>query len=496
MLTILTYLVLGATTGAALPGGDSHELVVTVSSGTVMDSPVDIRRVAVSNSEIAEAIVASPREILINGKAPGQTNMIVWQQDGLRTSYLLKVLRDSTGLEAIRRQIQREFPDQAIVVDFDNGVPIVHGVAADLNSANRILALTSTLGVPVNLLKVAVPPIEPQILVRIRFADVDRSVSQSLGINLFSTGATHSVGSLSTQQFSPLGLRSGTQNAQSTTPAFTLSEALNVFLFRPDLNLGATIQALATKNLLQILAEPNVLTMNERPASFLAGGEFPFPTLQGGGAGLGAVTIQFREFGIRLNFTPYITPRGTIRLNIAPEVSSLDFANALVVQGYTIPALSTRRVSTEVELEDGQSFAIAGLLDNRVTQSLSKIPGLGDIPVLGKLFQSRQVNKNNTELIVLVTPEIVRSIHSDQRPPQLAMPIPFLPANSTNAHQASQQGLIPKASAQSVAVPMEELINSMHKADPQKLEGAAPSVPSPLLPPTAAVRNAPQPSQD
>jgi pilus assembly protein CpaC len=498
MLTILTYLVLAATTRAAMSGSDSHEVVVAVSSGTVMDSPVDIRRVAVSNSEIAEAVVASPREILINGKAPGQTNMIVWQQDGTRTSYLLKVLRDSTGLEAIRRQIEREFPNQTIVVDFDNGIPIVHGVAADLNSANRILALTSTLGVPVNLLKIAVPPIEPQILVRIRFADVDRSVSQSLGINLFSTGATNSVGSLSTQQFSPPGLRSGTQNAKSITPAFTLSEALNVFLFRPDLNLGATIQALATKNLLQILAEPNVLTMNERPASFLAGGEFPFPTLQGGGAGLGAVTIQFREFGIRLNFTPYITPRGTIRLNIAPEVSSLDFANALVVQGYTIPALSTRRVSTEVELEDGQSFAIAGLLDNRVTQSFSKIPGLGDIPVLGKLFQSRQVNKNNTELIVLVTPEIVRGIHSGQSIPQLAMPIPFLPANEANTKSDSDQGSVQRPLALPLAVPMEELIDSMHKANPQKVEGMAPSVPSTLLPPTAAVpgRNAPQPSQN
>src|SRR6185369_9868445 len=153
--------------------------------------------------------------------------------------------------------------------------------------------------------------------------------------------------------------------------------------------------------MLQILAEPNVLAINGHTASFLAGGEFPYPTLQGGGGGLGAVTIQFREFGVRIAFTPTLTPRGTIRLNVTPEVSSLDYANGLVFQGFTIPGLATRRVQTEIELEAGQSFAIGGLLDNRDTESLSKIPGLGDIPLFGKLFHSRTITKNNTELLVL-----------------------------------------------------------------------------------------------
>jgi len=137
----------------------------------------------------------------------------------------------------------------------------------------------------------------------------------------------------------------------------------------PDANatdLLQTIAALQSKNLLQILAEPNVLAINGHNASFLAGGEFPFPNLQGGGAGLGAVTIQFREFGVRINFTPTITPRGSIRLTVTPEVSSLDFANGLIFSGFTIPALSTRRVSTEIELEEGQTFAIGGLLSAAV----------------------------------------------------------------------------------------------------------------------------------
>jgi pilus assembly protein CpaC len=468
-----------------------HTLTITVGKGSVVDSPADIRRVAISNGDIAEAIVASAREILVNGKAPGETSMVVWQQSGTRLLYNVTILRNSSGLDAVRREIQTELPGQTIAVDFENDVPIVHGVASDLTSANRALALANTLGKPVNMLKVKVPKTDPQILLKIRFANVDRSVSQGLGINFFSNGTANTIGSVTTQQFSPPkpGNISNTQNGTqtSTSSAFTLSEALNIFLFRPDLNLGATIQALASRNLLQILAEPNVLALNERPASFLAGGEFPFPTLQGGGAGLGAVTIQFREFGIRLNFTPSVTPRGTIRLSVSPEVSSLDYANALVVQGYTIPALSTRRVSTEVELEDGQSFAIAGLLDNRVTQNLSKVPGLGDIPLFGKLFQSRQLSKSNTELLVVVTPEIVRPVPAGRGLLTINMPSRFLPPN-TNAPLRTPPLAVtgPAAERPTKAIPMEDLTRSMQTGQPEGGQQQSPSlqfVPM-MMPPT------------
>jgi pilus assembly protein CpaC len=182
---------------------------------------------------------------------------------------------------------------------------------------------------------------------------------------------------------------------------------------------------LQSKNLLEILAEPNVLAINGKPASFVSGGEFPYPTLQGGGSGLGAVTISFREFGIRLQFLPTVTPRGTIRLQVTPEVSSLDFAHGLTFQGFNIPALATRRIQTEIELENGQSFAIAGLLDNRLTDSISKIPGLAQIPLLGKLFQSKSLQKQNGELLVLVTPEIVRPIPAGQPLPELNFPKPI-----------------------------------------------------------------------
>ena len=249
---------------------------------------------------------------------------------------------------------------------------------------------------------------------------MDRSASQQLGINLAPAAFNQSTG-ITTGQFGT------TQIDQTGT--FSLSEALNVLLFRKDINLGATIQALEAKNLLQMLSEPNLLAINGQQASFLSGGQFPIPMVEGN-TSLGAVTIVFKEYGIRLNFLPNVTPRGTIRLKVNPEVSSLDFANGVQISGFTVPALSTRRVDTEVELESGQSFVIAGLLDNNATESFSKIPGLGDIPILGKLFQSRAITKKNTELLVIVTPELVRPIPQGQPVTQLKMPMPFLKKNT------------------------------------------------------------------
>jgi pilus assembly protein CpaC len=192
-------------------------------------------------------------------------------------------------------------------------------------------------------------------------------------------------------------------------------------LFRPDINFGAVIQALQTRNLLQILAEPNLIAVNGKEASFLAGGQFPFPIVQPGN-GFTAVTISFKEFGVRLQFTPIITPNGYIHLKVAPEVSTLDFANALTISGFTVPALSTRRAETEFELQDGQSFVIAGLMDNRTTDIYNKIPGLGDIPVLGNFFRSKSVQRSNSELMVLCTVKRISPSNEPVEGPKLAKP--------------------------------------------------------------------------
>jgi pilus assembly protein CpaC len=465
---------------AAEPRTVTRDMTVTTGKSLVVDSPVQIQRVSVANPEVAEAIAVSPREIVINGKAPGETSVIVWQEGGNRLIFDLTVRTTTTRLETVRREIKSELAEQPVTIDVDDSNVFVRGTVNDLSSAERAIAIASTLGKPVNLLRVKVPGVEAQILLKVRFADVDRTAISELGANLFSTGALNTIGSTSTQQFSPPRV-----DVQPNEVKFSVGDALNLFLFRPDLNLGATIRALQSRRLLQMLAEPNVLAINGKSASFLAGGEFPFPMLQGGGAGLGAVTIQFREFGVRLTFLPVVTPRGTIRLQVTPEVSSLDFANGLVFQGTTVPSLATRRVQTEIELENGQSFVIGGLLDNRLTETISKVPGLGDIPLLGKLFQSRAMNKTNSELLVIVTPELVRPIPAGQPRPEIEMPKEFMRSGTPvpRTPPVDVTGPVPVTPSQET-IPVEQLIRSQQQSQqgPQQQAPPIQFVPVPLMP--------------
>jgi pilus assembly protein CpaC len=265
-----------------------------------------------------------------------------------------------------------------------------------------------------------------EVLLQVKFAEVDRTALTQLGVNFISTGAANVLGTTTTGQFGGFGsqqISQTTGQGNTVTANETISNVLNLFLFRPDIHFGAVIEALQNKNLLQILAEPNLIAVNGKEASFLAGGQFPFPIVQPG-AGFTAVTISFKEFGVRLQFTPVIMPNGNIHLKVAPEVSTLDFANALTISGFTVPALSTRRAETEFELQDGQSFVIAGLMDNRVTDINNKIPGLGDIPILGTFFRSKNAQKSRSELMVLCT---VRRISPNTEPPAPPKdPKPFL----------------------------------------------------------------------
>jgi pilus assembly protein CpaC len=416
--TLLDLGLAGALARAQESAVAARDLFVAAGKSAIIDSPVDIERVLVADGDIAEAVAVSPREVVVNGKKGGATTFIVWQQHGKRLLFDLTVQASTERLDAVDRELHQALAGQEVSMTVEGKDVFLRGTAKDLASAQRAEAIAGTLGKVVDLLNVPVPPAEAQILLKVRFASVDRTVLTQLGVNLFSTGAGNTVGATTTGQFPGAGVSA----SAGQSPGLTLSDALNIFLFRTDLNLGAIIQALQSRNLVEILAEPNVLAINGKPASFLAGGEFPYPTLQGGGAGVGQVTIQFREFGIRLNFLPILTPRGTIRLQVAPEVSSLDSSNGLTISGATIPGLDVRRVQTEIELESGQSFVISGLLNNNITQNLSKVPGLGDIPLLGKLFQSKSLQKTNSELLVLVTPELVRPIPVGEAPPQLGFP--------------------------------------------------------------------------
>ena len=407
----------------------TRDLPVGVGKSLVVESPVPIQRVAVGDRTKAEARAVSQREVLINGIAPGETSLIIWQEGGSRLLFDLRVLATNAKLDGARRELRRELPDQDINLMYDDGSVFVRGTAKDVASADRAIEIAKTMGKPVNLLRVKIPRGEQQILLKVKFAQVDRALSHDMGANIFSLGSAGMIGSLSTGQYAPPSLTADPTGAKAVLP-----EMLNIFLMRMDIGgLAATIKLLQSKNLLEILAEPNLMAVNGKEASFLAGGEFPFPVVSPGAGGTTMVTITWREFGIKLNFTPTITPRGTIRLKVKPEVSSLDQANGVTFSGFRIPAISTRRVNTEVELQDGQSFVVAGLLDNRVTEQLSKMPGLGDIPLLGKLFQSRSIAKSNTELMILVTPEIVRPIPVGQPLPGMQMPVPFMKGVATVA---------------------------------------------------------------
>jgi pilus assembly protein CpaC len=302
----------------------------------------------------------------------------------------------------------------------------------------------------------------------VRFISVDRSKASQFGINIFSNGFGNTIGGISTGALTTTlpSVGSPATVTGGTTPT-------NISAFYPGLNLGVTIQALEQKVGAQVLAEPNIVAANGKEASFLAGGEYPYPMAQGTGAGV-TVSVMFKEYGVRLNFIPTITPRGTIRLQVAPEVSALDFSNEVSVSGFNVPAITTRKMMTEVELADGQSFVIGGLLDNTESDTFAKIPFLGDIPVLGKFFQSMQKTKANSELIVIVTPEIVAPIPVGEPLPTLKFAQKFLPPNSgipMNTPDAKTAANTPAPASPTMSV--EQLINSMKPETPLVVEGSS-----------------------
>lgn len=407
---------------------EGQALHIFVGKSVVINVQAPVTRILSSNPAAIETLATSPTQVVVEGKAPGVSSLILW--DSSNHSQMLDVTVD-VDVASLRTAIEQTFPGEDIKLQSDGAHLILTGTVSDEKVSQEIAKMAAAYSSSVvNSLSVA-PVHEQEVLLEVKFAEVDRTKLQQFGINILSTGATNTPGTVSTQQFGPpstQGQLTGVIGAgnQGFTTSYQLNNLLNIFLFRPDLNLGATIQDLENKSILQILAEPNLLALSGQKASFLAGGEFPVPVVQGG-QNVGVVTIQFRPFGVRLEFTSYVGKDNVIRLHIAPEVSTLDFANAAVISGFSVPALSTRRAETEIELKDGQSFGIAGLLDNRAQAQLSKIPGIGDIPVLGALFRSRSVTRSNTELIVMVTPHVVDPLRMNTPPPAPpANPIKFL----------------------------------------------------------------------
>ena len=400
----------------------SAPLRVMVGKSLLINTTERLKRVSVTDPSIAVPQVITSTQILVHGKAPGEVSLLIWDELERSRSFDLRV---DVDVSACAEEEHRVFPDEQITVTPSRAAIVLSGHVSTEDVAKRAGELASAYSPKVINVLTFGPQGAQEVLLQVKFAEVDRSALDTLGFNIFSTGAANTIGTITTGQFGGVGPQTlgQPQGSGGTTGTSTINNVLNLFVFRPDINLGATIQALETKNLLEILAEPNLIAVNGKDASFLAGGQFPFPIVQPGN-GFTAVTISFKEFGVRLQFKPEIMPNGNIHLHVAPEVSTLDFSNALTISGFTVPALSTRKADTEFELQDGQSFVIAGLMDNRVTDIYNKIPGLGDIPILGKFFQSKSAQKSHSELMVLCT---VRRISPNTEPPQLPKdPKPFM----------------------------------------------------------------------
>jgi len=409
----------------------SAPLRVMVGKSLLINTTERLKRISVTDPAIAFAQVITPTQILVHGKTPGEVSLLIWDELERSRSFDLRV---DVDVSAATEEERRVFPEEQITVSPSRAAIVLSGHVTTEDVAKRAGELASAYSPKVVNVLTFGPVGAQEVLLQVKFAEVDRSALTQLGVNFLSTGAGNTIGTVGTGQFGGFGPQTLGQSGTTTTApdgtvtktinaSQTINNVLNLFLFRPDLNFGAVVEALQTKNLLQILAEPNLIAINGKEASFLAGGQFPFPIVQPG-AGFTAVTISFKEFGVRLAFTPQIMPNGNIHLKVAPEVSTLDFANALTLSGFTVPALSTRKADTEFELQDGQSFVIAGLMDNRVTDIYNKVPGLGDIPILGNLFRSKSFQKSNSELMVLCT---VRRISPNTEPPAPPKnPKPFL----------------------------------------------------------------------
>jgi pilus assembly protein CpaC len=377
---------------------DVSSVRLLVGRSTIIDVGSAISRVSLTSADVADAVVTSANQLLVNGKLPGTISMYVWERSGGLRRYEIVVQRD---LAILNEQMKQLFPGENIDAQSSGKGIVLSGIVSskDVSDKARTVAggYVDKAEEVVNLLKMQESTASNQVLLRVRFAEVNRSAVSDLGASLFTGGG---------------GYKDVVARTTTSTiaPAFdggklVFSDFLNLFLFDTKHQLGTVIKALQTKGQFQILAEPNLVAESGKEASFLAGGEFPVPVAQGSGANL-AISVQFKEFGVRLNFTPVING-DRIHLKVRPEVSTLDFANGVLLNGFRIPALSTRRTETELELQDGQTFAISGLINNTMNTTLQKIPGIGDVPILGLLFKSKAASKEQTELVVMITPQIL-----------------------------------------------------------------------------------------
>jgi pilus assembly protein CpaC len=417
----------GSTVTAAMPANpgpagepepsDANAVRLTVGRSTLIDIGSPISRVSLTSADVADALVTSPSQLLVHGKVPGAISMFVWNRGGSVKRYEIMVQRDLAGLN---EQMRTLFPGESIQAHSNGKQVVLTGSPSRKEVAEKAIAVAAGYVDKkedvVTLMSAQPGPAAQQVMLRVRFAEVSRSAITELGASYFTspTGVKNTLGRIATPQvpgptYTDLAWTKESSDfgapVTSAEGKINFGDFLNLFFFNQKYDLGTVIRAMQQKGLFQSLAEPNLVAESGKEASFLAGGEFPVPIAQGSGANL-AISVMFKEFGVRLNFTPTING-DRVHLKVKPEVSTLDFGNAVVMNGFRIPALSTRRTETEIELRNGQTFAIAGLLNNQMQSTMQKIPGIGDIPILGYLFRSKVANKEQTELVVMITPVIL-----------------------------------------------------------------------------------------
>ncbi len=392
-----------AVTTSAPPSGVSQvpakgpPILLEAGKGTLIRLPRPAATVFIANPDVADVQVKSPSMIYVNAKTPGET--VLYAVDADDNVLLNAPIRVEHDVSRLRESLHALIPGENVAVESVDGSLVLKGNVSTALRAEKANALATSIaneakGKVVNQLSVATPN---QVNLRVKIAEVSRTVLKAFGVNW-----SKSIGDT---QFNTSNPVTGGQIASRNTITFGFGA--------PGSRIEAQVDALAQEGLLTILAEPNLTATNGQPASFLAGGEFPVPVAGSASNGIATITVAFKEFGIRLDFTPTVIDAQHVSLRVRPEVSELTNTGAVSVpitanNTVTIPALTVRRAETTLELGSGQSFALAGLLSHTLEQDISKVPALGDIPILGQLFRSNRFQKGETELVIIVTPYLVK----------------------------------------------------------------------------------------
>ncbi len=406
----------------------SQTLHVIVGRSVFMETMDRVKRVYIANPAVVDSYTANPHEIVITAKAAGTSSIILWDETGHSKSYQLSA---DVDVEDLAASMKRAMPVEDVQVHSRESKVVLTGTVSSEAKSDEAVKLATLYSKDVSNSLIINRALIKQVNLKVRIIEVDRSKEAQFGVNFFSQGGSI-LSNTSTQQYG--SMPTYTPPTTTTGGLLTVSDPLNFLLFSSKLNVGATIKDLEAKQVLQILAEPNITTLSGEKANFLAGGEFPYPVVQGSSGGTTSITIMFRSYGVKLEFTPIVNADDTVEMKVAPEVSALDFTNAVTISGYTIPALSTRKAETQVTVRNGQSFAIGGLLDQRTTDLYNMTPGIANIPILGQLFRSKQVTHSNSELIVVVTPEVINPLSQTPLPVE---PKPVIPTLSRDQFDKS-----------------------------------------------------------